>query len=319
MSPLRVTSWTTIALGVAVAAGCSSAEPEALATTYYCGAQALDVTATGDTLTINVRDQEHQLRSIESASGARYVNDDEEHQVSFWSRGQRAQFEVNGQTYPECRQAGAIIEPLVARGNEPFWTVTIADDEIILHRMGEDEVAYHIDERTHETTQTKLRNSDASLTLIVEERLCQDSMSGMYFPQSAELTLDDETLQGCAGNSMELLQGVTWQVSALDEHDYSMFDVNLRFTHDERQQVVGRAACNRYFGDYELSGESLHVGQIAGTKMACEDEAMRVEYEFLSALSDVQGFSAERGEGGELALRLHTEAGTLHLEQHTQD
>lgn len=304
------------ASALAVLTACSSSEvPDEQV--YYCGAQQIRVTPNDEYLTLNYAGQEHELRVIESASGARYVNDDEEYQVSFWSRGEQGRFEVNGQSFPECRQAGAIIEPFSARGNEPFWRVDIENDQAIVTRMGEEEESYQVVERELREQRTHLASEDEEFQLTVSEELCQDDMSGMFYPQSVMLELAGETLRGCAGQSARLLQGVEWQVVALGDSDYQDHDVTVLFMHDNHRglQLAGRAACNRYFGSYELSGESLTVGQLAGTKMACEDETMRVEYEFLNALSETQHFSVERESPAADVVYLHTSEGRLRLEQ----
>ena len=299
-----------------VLAACSSAE-EPPERTYYCGAQQISVTPQDDRLQLEYAGQHYDLRSTESASGARYVNDDDDYEVSFWSRGERARLEVDGQEFPECRQAGAIIEPFTARGNEPFWRVDIENDEALLQRMGEDDVTYSIVSQQHDDRETKIRNDDESFRLTVSEELCQDNMSGMFYPQSVTLDLEDESLRGCGGQSVHLLQGVEWKVMELDDNDYSDENVTIRFSHEDTRdmQVVGRAACNRYFGSYDLTGESLSIGQLAGTKMACEDATMRVEYEFLNALSNTQGFSVEREDGESAVVYLHSSEGRLRLQQ----
>ena len=316
MPPLFPRSFILSAGTVLVLTACSSVE-EPRERTYYCGAQQISVTPQDDRLQLDYAGQQYDLRSTESASGARYVNDDDDYQVSFWSRGERARLEVDGQDFPECRQAGAIIEPFTARGNEPFWRVDIENDEALLQRMGEDDVTYSIVSQEHEDRQTKIRNDDERFQLTVSEELCQDNMSGMFYPQSVTLDLEDESLRGCGGQSVHLLQGVEWKVMELDDNDYSDENVTIRFSHEDSgdMQVVGRAACNRYFGSYDLTGEGLNIGQLAGTKMACEDATMRIEYEFLNALSNTQGFSVEREDGEPAVVYLHTSEGRLRLEQ----
>ncbi|MDP1775643.1 MAG: META domain-containing protein, partial [Moraxellaceae bacterium] len=69
----------------------------------------------------------------------------------------------------------------------------------------------------------------------------------------------------------------------------------------DEERVYGTSGCNRYFGSYQLTGEGLSFGQIAGTLMACIDEkASQAEREFLPALGDVRRFDI--GAKGELML-----------------
>jgi len=61
-------------------------------------------------------------------------------------------------------------------------------------------------------------------------------------------------------------------------------------------RVTGSDGCNRFTGSYELKGESLTFGEIAGTRMACPDTA-ETERRFQGAL---KGTSRWRLAGGRL-------------------
>ena len=303
-------------LTVAVLSGCSSNSPEPHEQTYYCGAQSIVVHPGDEHIQLRVGDQDYQLERTSAASGERYVSHENDNDVVFWSRGRSAEIEINGQSYPQCRQSGALGENTIARGNEPFWSMTIGEERMLLNRMGEDEVEYRIGDLEHSNDTTEITDTSERVRVTVYEELCQDSMSGMYYPQRADLDIHGEQLSGCAGASLSLLQGVEWRVEGLDNHDYGDHDVTLRFLHaDGETQVVGRSACNRYFGEYRLDGERLTVSQLAGTKMACSDESMRTEYQFLDALSKVNSFTAARDEGAPLQINLNTDAGELRLRQ----
>lgn len=304
-------------LSIAVLSACSSSNPEQQEQTYYCGAQSIVVHANSDErIQLSLGGDDYQLERASAASGERYVSRDDESEVVFWSRGRSAELVIDGQSYPQCRQAGTLSESTVARGNEPFWSLTIGDDRMVLNRMGEDEVEYRIGDIEHSSRSTEIVDTSERVQVTISEELCQDSMSGMYFPQQAEVNLHGEQLNGCAGHSLSLLQGIEWRVEGLDNHDYSDHDVTLRFLHEEGEsQVVGRSACNRYFGQYQLDGERLTVGQLAGTKMACSDESMRIEYQFLDALTKANSFTAERDNGGPLQINLNTDEGELRLRQ----
>jgi heat shock protein HslJ len=51
-------------------------------------------------------------------------------------------------------------------------------------------------------------------------------------------------------------------------------------------RVSGSSGCNRLMGSYELNGEQLKFGQMAGTRMACP-EGMDTEQAFLKSLGQV--------------------------------
>lgn len=72
----------------------------------------------------------------------------------------------------------------------------------------------------------------------------------------------------------------------------------------------GNAACNRYHGNVEVTGDQLAVGAVAVTRMACADPAvMAAEAAYLAAFAQAEGWSLEgatlrlTGPGVELAFR----------------
>ena len=63
--------------------------------------------------------------------------------------------------------------------------------------------------------------------------------------------------------------------------------------------VGGSTGCNRYTASYTLDGDSLELGTIASTQMACPPPADAVERAYLDALGRVTGW---RTDGEELVL-----------------
>jgi heat shock protein HslJ len=57
--------------------------------------------------------------------------------------------------------------------------------------------------------------------------------------------------------------------------------------------VSGSTGCNRYTGPYALDGDTLELGAIASTRMACAPPADAVEREFLAALERVDHWRSD--------------------------
>lgn len=55
-------------------------------------------------------------------------------------------------------------------------------------------------------------------------------------------------------------------------------------------KVSGQSACNRYFGSYQQEGEALSFGKLASTMMACPEDQMKMEQQFLSSMEAVGSF-----------------------------
>ena len=86
-------------------------------------------------------------------------------------------------------------------GNEPFWTVTLLDDQAKLSRLGYDDVAWRGVARSPLEQGVKFvagAGAPGAIELEVTRDACRDSMSGSYFAFRAGLRHDGRQLSGCA-------------------------------------------------------------------------------------------------------------------------
>jgi heat shock protein HslJ len=88
----------------------------------------------------------------------------------------------------------------------------------------------------------------------------------------------DEIILNSAAFFLESING--------DQLDTESFSGNLPSIsfHPEENKITGFAGCNRYFGSYEISDDSLSIGIIGATKMACNH--LDLEQKFLSAIGE---------------------------------
>lgn len=61
----------------------------------------------------------------------------------------------------------------------------------------------------------------------------------------------------------------------------------------EAGRVSGQATCNRFFGFFETSGESLSIARVGATKKACPPAMMDQETKYLRALEGAERFRIE--------------------------
>jgi heat shock protein HslJ len=76
----------------------------------------------------------------------------------------------------------------------------------------------------------------------------------------------------------------------------------------EDGNASGFGGCNTFTGGYELDGDSISIGPLAGTLMACEVQKMAVEGAYMPALEAADAWSIDGDElvlssGGEETLR----------------
>ena len=94
-----------------------------------------------------------------------------------------------------------------------------------------------------------------------------------------------------------VLEGIPWVVaSGLDVEGWEEAAPSATF---EGGRVAGSTGCNRFTGPYTLDGESLALGPLAQTMMACLPPRDAVERAYVAALERVARW---RADDGELAL-----------------
>lgn len=55
--------------------------------------------------------------------------------------------------------------------------------------------------------------------------------------------------------------------------------------------MFGVSACNNYNTTYSVDGDSIELGLVVSTMMACPDETMALERAYLLALESVESYS----------------------------
>ena len=94
------------------------------------------------------------------------------------------------------------------------------------------------------------------------------------------------------------LEGTAWLAEDIDGAGIvDRILSTLAFAANRR--IDGRAACNRYFGTFEQSGEMVQIRPAGLTRMACPPAVMDQERKFLVALEAVK---RGRREGDTLVL-----------------
>ena len=280
----------------------------------HCGQLPLHVEGQGEHLTLRVLSKPMVLQQVISASGARYkaVADDEDKPTELWFKGDQASLILQGVPYPQCAPANALIEPFRASGNEPFWSLTMERGNVALTRLDQVVVSAP-DYIAGEQPGEYVSSSQPPLRVQIRDGVCRDDMTGMPYPQKVAVELDDGTrLEGCGGEPMRFLQGGEWVVEDINEGGIiDRSRVSLTFWPEGR--VTGMASCNALTGQYELTGEGLHMEQIATTRKACAPSLMQQEQRVLSVLNQLQRFDVDDtgalllySEGGSLKARLET-------------
>lgn len=99
----------------------------------------------------------------------------------------------------------ASITQFHARGNEPFWSVTVDGTALTWTTPEMQPGKLLVAERSADADDgIQLTGSDGgkAFTLDIQRTPCQDSMSGQVFEFTATFTYDGEAMTGCAGSGL---------------------------------------------------------------------------------------------------------------------
>jgi heat shock protein HslJ/uncharacterized membrane protein len=190
----------------------------------------------------------------------------------------------------------AAAEPrLVCFGNEPSWglrfdgggraTLSFPDGKPVEYRGSETRLDF-LKERAWRGTPAG--DGKSVLVAFLREAACSDGMSDATHPLSARVSLPDgRFLAGCCRIPAQPLEGTSWRLAsppglAGEAKDAKAAPITVRFA-DGR--ASGFSGCNRFTGAYTREGDTLTVGRLAGTMMACPEPRMAAERAFLDGLS----------------------------------
>ena len=104
-------------------------------------------------------------------------------------------------------------------------------------------------------------------------------------------------------SSTDGIQGM-WRLVAFASGEATAFnndleEIEVTASFSAKGAVSGRSGCNRYQASVNVADDSLTIGPIAGTKMACPGKRMEVEQAYTKALPMASDY---RREGRTLTL-----------------
>lgn len=276
-------------------------QPMGFASTLRCGDERLRVGFFENRAVLETDTDRIILSQVRATSGAKFEDPDNP-DIFYWSRGDTALVSLTGETLPECVAVPPEPDqPYRARGTEPFWSLTIAGGLVeLIPNIGMTPVQARLPQAGLEGSDFVFDMSGAGMVLRLSETICRDLMSGTPYPQTVSVTWQDTVLEGCGGESMDLLAGVEWVVERVG--GTAVVDdsrVTLEFDAITRR-VSGQGGCNRFNAAFDLSGEGLSIGPPAATRMACLAPLMEQEQRVFSLLQRLSRFDID--ETGALML-----------------
>lgn len=276
-------------------------QPMGFASTLRCGEERLRVGFFENRAVLETDTDRIILSQVRAASGAKFEDPDNP-DIFYWSRGDTALVSLTGETLPECVAVPPEPDqPYRARGTEPFWSLTIAGGLVeLIPNIGMTPVQARLPQAGLEGSDFVFDMAGAGMVLRLSETICRDLMSGTPYPQTVSVTWQDTVLEGCGGESMDLLAGMEWVVEEVDGTDV-IDDSRLTLEFDAiTRRLSGQGGCNRFNAAFDLSGEGLSIGPPAATRMACVAPLMEQEQQVFSLLQRLSRFDID--ETGALLL-----------------
>ncbi|HMQ78556.1 MAG TPA: META domain-containing protein [Ignavibacteria bacterium] len=109
-------------------------------------------------------------------------------------------------------------------------------------------------------------------------------------------------ISGCSGTkgtSNPKIEGIEWKLETLNGKTVALksgSSITLSFD-GTTAKIGGTAVCNKYFGGYTKTDETLVFSAIGSTKMMCDDNLNESDY--FAMLGSVDGYKIS---GGKLSL-----------------
>ena len=101
------------------------------------------------------------------------------------------------------------------------------------------------------------------------------------------------SLTACGGGDNLSIENMKWNLTELHGVTHEVFaDIDTFWFSLDGESIVGVGACNRFFGGYQLSGNSgFKIGGMGMTRMACPD--MELEDAFVRLFDEVDNYAIE--------------------------
>jgi membrane-bound inhibitor of C-type lysozyme len=153
------------------------------------------------------------LPQVISASGARFSNE----AVTFWEKGREASLEGGAYAYQGCKAsaaqnpweaAGLMGVTYRAIGQEPGWMLQIQDGKriLLIADYGENRVSAEPAPAPQSLPgggrRYEAQTGSGTLSVVIENKPCNDVMSGEPFPDTVTVMLNGRQYHGC-GRSLE--------------------------------------------------------------------------------------------------------------------
>ncbi|MCB0629611.1 MAG: META domain-containing protein [Saprospiraceae bacterium] len=212
-----------------------------------------------------------------------------------------------GQDWENNKTAGI---PFIVTGNEPFWSVEIDFDSLMIFSTMEEKgklktpVPQPVSPQDVAALSYRAETESGILQVTIFPQTCTDDMSGIEYPYRVRVTTQIgkdgkmEEYTGCGRFRGDYRLQDIWALTTIDgdaldpaEFPKGVPTMDLQLTNGK---VYGLAGCNQYRGTVNAQHDMLFFGNLMSTKMACP--VLMFENQFTAAISG-KGLNYELKDG----------------------
>lgn len=185
---------------------------------------------------------------------------------------------------------------LIFKGKTPTMNIDITENRV----SGNGGCNNYIGGYIYEKGLFSVPNAAATMMACMDEN--QEPQFLKALSQPNQLLIEGEVLKLTSGGTVvvEFIRGIDtsalsglWSLKSINGKDAaSVFSAGVVPTiefNTQENRLGGNGGCNRYNASYTLQGNSIKVGPVMSTRMACQD--LKGETQFTDALTDTDKIS----------------------------
>ena len=192
----------------------------------------------------------------------------------------------------------------VAMGNEPSWSLTIQNDRQMTFGTPIDSAQVAMPTVKNGAKGEQIYQSEnGKLRVSIRPIRFTDSMSGRVFDTTVEVGFrqDDGKVRTYKGGGTSLSQLLLlndgWVLTSLNSEVIKPLPPRNAVPRLEFQvstgRVTGTGGCNRLSGLVRADNQSITLGKLASTRMACPGDIDKLEARFLKELDGTLGYNID--------------------------
>lgn len=184
----------------------------------------------------------------------------------------------------------------IGTGNGKSWSLEVDSEKMIRFQVPKENLQLSASTPTMQKLPDgkgivfRAKTDGGTLAVRILNQPCTDKATGTPSTYTVEVTANAQDYMGCGEFLQDSRINGNWVLEQLNGKPLKAADFPKGIPNLEVQlnskKVAGHSGCNRFSGALEVQGDKLTLGNLAGTKMACQGPAMDFETNYLNLLSN---------------------------------